>query len=90
MSKSIYLFILFFVLSFKIQAQNYYYEKYQPFNKNIPTPKEFLGYKIGEYHTRHDLIVSYLETITKLSDRATLKVYGKTNEHRKLLMLCIT
>ncbi len=90
MQKILRLFIFLFLFTISNQAQDYFFEKYHPFNKNIPTPEEFLGYKIGEYHTRHDLIVSYLQTITKISDRATIKIYGETNEHRKLLMLTIT
>ena len=73
-----------------VNAQNYYFEDYQPFDESIPTPEEFLGYKIGDFHTRHDLIVSYIEKLAELSDRATLEVYGYTNERRKLLMLTIT
>jgi len=73
-----------------VNSQNYYFEEYQPFNKSIPSPEEFLNYKIGDFHTRHDLIVAYMEKLAQLSDRATLEVYGYTNEQRKLLMLTIT
>ena len=85
--------IVFAVLIFTIStlhAQSYFYEEYQPFNKEIPSPEEFLGYPIGEYHTRHDLVVAYLEKLAELSDKATLSVYGKSHENRKLLMLTIT
>ena len=83
--------LLICIITFQtVNSQNYYFEEYKPFNKNIPSPQEFLGYKIGEFHTRHDLIVAYLEKIASLSDRANLEVYGYTNEHRKLLMLTIT
>ncbi|MEN8187117.1 MAG: M14 family zinc carboxypeptidase [Bacteroidota bacterium] len=81
---------LFFLISYSINSQDYYFKEYQPFNKEIPSPEEFLGYKIGEYHTRHDLIVAYLEKLAELSDKATLNTYGKTNENRKLTMLTIT
>ena len=85
-------FIVFCIIFFSIQinSQNYYFEEYQPFNKEIPSPEEFLGYPIGEYHTRHDLVVAYMEKLAELSDKATLMVYGKTNENRKLIMLTIT
>ncbi len=71
-------------------SQDYYFKQYQPFNKSIPTPEAFLGYKIGDFHTRHDQIVAYIEKLAALSDRAHVEVYGYTNEHRKLLMLTIT
>lgn len=71
-------------------AQDYYFEKFKPFKVAIPTPEDFLGYGIGEHHTRHDLIVAYLEKLDAVSDRASIEVYGKTHEGRKLVMLTIT
>ena len=73
-----------------ISAQDYFYKDQGPFNPNIPTPEEFLGYGIGEHHTRHDLIVAYLTKLAEVSDRASIKVYGKTHEHRKLVMFTVT
>ncbi|MFD1293784.1 M14 family zinc carboxypeptidase [Lutibacter holmesii] len=80
--------LLFFVNI--LVAQNYFLEKYEPFNKDIPSPEEFLGYGIGEYHTRHDLIVAYFEELAKVSDKAEIEVYGKTHEKRKLVMLRVS
>ncbi len=71
-------------------SQDYYTEDYKPFNKDIPSPEEFLGYPIGDSYTRHDLVVAYMEKLVELSDRATINVYGKTNENRKLVILTIT
>lgn len=73
-----------------IQAQDYFYEKFHPFNESIPSPEDFLGYGIGEHHTRHDLIVSYLTKLAETSDRASLHQYGATHEGRKLVMLTLT
>ena len=61
-------FFTFLITLFLVQtsiAQDYYFKDKAPFDVKIPTPEEFLGYKIGEHHTRHDLIVSYL---TKLAE----------------------
>ena len=41
-----------------LYSQDYYFSKYSPFDTDIMSPEEFLGYPIGEMHTRHDLIVS--------------------------------
>jgi len=87
--KQLSIIVLLLIQSFA-NSQNYYFKEYQPFNKNIPSPEEFLGYQIGDYHTRHDLIVAYLEKLATLSERATIEVYGKTTENRKLLILTIT
>ena len=73
-----------------ISAQDYFYQKFQPFNSEIPTPETFLGYGIGEHHTRHDLIVAYLEKLAEVSDRASIAEYGRTHEGRKLVMLTVT
>ena len=81
--------ILLVLVSNSNIAQNYYFEEYQPFNKDIPSPEEFLGYPIGEYHTRHDLVVSYMYKLAELSDKATITVYGLSNENRKLIILTI-
>ncbi|MGB5318717.1 M14 metallopeptidase family protein [Eudoraea sp.] len=83
--------LLFTILcSYTLFSQNYFYEKYQPFDEAIPSPAEFLGYEIGARHTRHDLIVSYLEKLAELSNKATLVEYGKTHEGRKLVLLTIS
>ncbi|WP_010520086.1 M14 family zinc carboxypeptidase [Croceivirga radicis] len=73
-----------------LSAQDYFYKKFHPFNSEIPSPEAFLGYGIGEHHTRHDLIVAYLQKLAEVSDRATLTEYGKTHEGRKLVMLTVS
>lgn len=92
--KTIKLFISTVVLSVimvgSITAQDYFFKKQAPFNANIPSPEVFLGYPIGAQHTRHDQIVSYLYKLAELSDRATVKVYGKTHEQRKLVILTVS
>ncbi|UMB55122.1 zinc carboxypeptidase [Lutibacter sp. A64] len=90
MKKKFFTIILFILTQSIVFSQNYYFEEYAPFNKNIPSPEEFLGYAIGDFHTRHDLVISYMEKLAELSDKASLKVIGKTNENRKLVILTIT
>ncbi len=82
--------IVFVCIPFVANSQDYYYKDYKPFNKSIPSPEEFLGYPIGDYHTRHDLVVSYLEKLAELSENATFSIYGKTYENRKLILLTIS
>lgn len=84
------LVILLLLVSTTISAQDYFYKKYQPFDTSIPNPAEFLGYNIGDSHTRHDLIVSYLKELAEKSDKATLYEYGKTHEGRSLVILTIS
>ncbi|PWL38311.1 zinc carboxypeptidase [Flagellimonas aquimarina] len=88
MLKKLLLGVLF--LSTSLSAQDYFFKKFHPFNSNIPSPEEFLGYGIGERHTRHDLIVNYLTKLSEVSDRASIQEYGRTHEGRKLVILTIT
>jgi len=83
--------IIFIALfSITAKAQDYFYQNYAPFDKNIPSPEEFLGYPIGEHHTRHDRIVAYLQKLADISDKATLTKYGQTHEYRSLVILNIS
>ncbi|BFP42607.1 M14 family metallopeptidase [Flavobacteriaceae bacterium GF1] len=88
MFKNIVFMVLF--LSTGLSAQDYFYKKFHPFNEAIPSPSEFLGYDIGEHHTRHDLIVAYFTKLAAVSDRASIHEYGKTHEGRKLIILTIS
>ncbi len=77
-------------LSTSLSAQDYFYKKYHPFSADVPSPESFLGYAIGEHHTRHDLIVAYLTKLAEVSERATIEEYGKTHEGRKLVILTVS
>ncbi len=75
---------LFLMLSFMLvkgQA-NYFYPNKGSFDASIPTPEQFLGYAIGEQHTRHDRIVAYLKELDRLSDKVSFEIIGETFEHR--------
>lgn len=81
--------VVILFLSVSIAAQDYFYKSYEPFDTTIPSPMEFLGYSIGDHHTRQDQMVAYLQTLADLSDRASLIQYGETFGQRKLVMLQI-
>ena len=86
--KKIILLSLLFIST--IHSQDYYFSKYAPFDSEIMSPEEFLGYPVGEMHTRHDLIVSYLDYLSNVSDKADMFSYGKTHEGRKLVYLIVS
>lgn len=88
MHKKILLWLL--LCGTTIYCQDYYLKKFLPYDSKIPSPEQFLGYGIGEHHTRHDLIVAYLEKLAEVSDRASVYQYGKTHEGRKLVILTVT
>ncbi|MEP2772671.1 MAG: M14 family zinc carboxypeptidase [Fulvivirga sp.] len=81
---------LFLLVAASSPAQQYFLKDKGPFNNSIPTPEAFLGYEIGTHHTRHDQIVAYLTKLAELSDRAQINSYGKTYEHRSLVILTVS
>ena len=82
------LLVLFFTNT--INSQDYFLENNGPYDSSISSPEEFLGYEIGFEHTRHDLIVAYLNYLSNASSRANLINYGKTHEGRSLVMLTVS
>jgi Zinc carboxypeptidase len=62
----------------------------QKYDESIPTPEQFLGWQIGEWHVSHDQVVAYMRELDRLSERITIEVHGKTHERRPLMVLYIT
>tara|TARA_R110002073_G_scaffold145532_2_gene297662 strand:- start:30062 stop:32605 length:2544 start_codon:yes stop_codon:yes gene_type:complete len=87
--KQLLSFFLFFVV-LNSSAQDYFFKDKAPFDAKIPSPEAFLGYEIGDQHTRHDQIVAYLYKLAEVSDRAEIEVYGYTHERRKLVILRVS
>jgi hypothetical protein len=89
---SLCLLTVFVTLSVKqSQAQSaYFYPEGTKLDMRIPSPSSFLGYQIGEWHTRHDRIVAYFQKLAEVSDRATIQLIGHTNEKRDQVVLTIT
>ncbi len=73
-----------------LQAQDYFLDPYGPYDNNIPSPEEFLGYPIGTQHTHHARMVAYMHLLADKSKRASIEQYGKTYELRPLVILTIT
>ncbi|MDP5081377.1 MAG: M14 family zinc carboxypeptidase, partial [Winogradskyella sp.] len=71
-------------------SQDYFLKDKAPFDASIPSPEAFLGYGIGEQHTRHDQIVAYFYKLAEVSKKASIEVYGNTHEGRKLVILTIS
>ncbi|GHB28627.1 M14 family zinc carboxypeptidase [Mongoliitalea lutea] len=73
-----------------LYAQNSYFFPNESFNPSITSPKDFLGYEIGEWHTRYDRLVSYFEHLAQSSPMATIQTVGYTNQLRPLVVLTIS
>ena len=93
--KIIILHILLFI-SVGLCAQNpkydldYYFSEFETPNSDIPTPKDILGYEVGEWHVTHDKLVQYMYVLAEASDRVTIEDRGETFEGRPILLLTIT
>lgn len=56
----------------------------------LQTPAQFLGYELGDRYTPHHNVLAYVQHVAEQSDRATIQIYGETNEHRELVYLVVT
>ena len=93
MKRILYLAILLFSLS--LTAQNnldltYYLPGNISYDPAIPTPKDVIGHEVGEWHVTHDKLISYMQTLARVSDRITIENRGKTFEGRPILLLTVT
>lgn len=91
MKKNLLLFLLLFIF-FRSGAQvdlSYYLPEIQ-YDQSIPTPEEFLGYQIGEWHIQSAPLVYYMQVIAERSDRAMIYEYARSYEQRPLVHLVIT
>ena len=90
-----FFYILLFI-SIGVCAQNpkydldYYFSEFETPNSSIPTPKEIIGYEVGEWHVSHDKLVQYMYALADASNRITIEDRGKTFEGRPILLLTIT
>ena len=88
-----YLLLLFAITYFQLSAQDIDLSYYLPnisYNESISTPKEFLGYEVGEWHVSHDQLQYYMKHLASQSDRIEIKEIGRSHENRPLLNLIIT
>ncbi|PAP78276.1 M14 family zinc carboxypeptidase [Rubrivirga marina] len=56
----------------------------------VPTPRDVLGYTIGERHTRPEEVVRYVEAVAAASPRVTAGFHGTTYEGRRLVHAVVT
>jgi hypothetical protein len=74
--------ILFFILtliSFSLQAQ-----------QKLLSPKDFLGYELGDRFTRHHRVVEYYKHVADALPNVEFYQYGETYEHRPLVYVVVT
>ena len=69
---------------------SYYLPAGVTYNPEIPTPKSYLGYEVGEWHVEHDKLVGYMKLLSETSDRVSFEIIGRTYELRPLVHVTIT
>lgn len=89
------LFLALFLICFQMAgiAQvtlDYYLPAGQTYNPKIPTPKDFLGYEVGERHATPYEVNAYFKELARHSDRMKVETYGHTYEKRELLLVTFT
>lgn len=72
------------------QDLSYYLPKGYTYNTTIPTPKQVLGYEVGEWHVTHDQLVMYMKAVAEASDRVKFEETGRSYEKRPQTLLTIT
>ena len=87
---AIILFVISILISNSQEKLDYFLPTDITYNQNIPTPEQFFGQQIGEWHLTYDQVLFYMKEIARVSDRAVLKEYARSWENRPLVNLIIT
>lgn len=58
--------------------------------QKLLSPKEFLGYELGDRFTRHHRVMEYFSHVADAMPNVTLTPYGETNEYRPLVFAVVT
>src|SRR5512140_3151758 len=56
----------------------------------VPTPEQYLGYKLGERFTSWEQILGYFDELTRRSNLIAVQKIGETYEGRPLVLAVIT
>ena len=58
--------------------------------QKLLSPKEFLGYELGDRFTRHHRVIEYFKHVADVMPNVELTQYGETNEYRPLVIATVT
>ena len=76
--KKVFLASLFLISAFILSAQN------------IPSPKQFLGYELGDHFTPAYKIVNYFNAVAQAApSMVKVQKYGETNEGSDMIVAFI-
>lgn len=91
---SVLLFFSLLAISTNAQIQDaidrFEFDPEVNYDSSIPSPKDYLGYELGEEYTFHYQVMGYLEHLAEISDKITFHEYAKTYENRSVNYVVIT
>jgi hypothetical protein len=60
------------------------------YDSRVPTPEQFFGVKVGEWHLRHDQVVAYAQALAAaVPERLRIEEMGRTYEQRPLILVTV-
>jgi hypothetical protein len=86
----VFIFVTGSLISISQEKLDYFLPNDVSYDKNIPTPEQFFGQQIGEWHLSHDQVLFYMKEIARISDRAVIQEYARSYENRPLVHLIFT
>lgn len=70
---------------------DYYLPADVTYDPRVPTPEQFLGFQIGAWHLRSELLTAYLRAVAAAApDRVKFEIVGHTHERKPLVVLTIS
>jgi hypothetical protein len=89
-NKLLTLLLIFPIFIYAQTGLKYYLPSDITYDSKILTPKEFLGYEVGEQHVSPYELLAYYKEIAKQSDRIKISTYGQTFEKRELMLATVS
>lgn len=75
------------LISVSQEKMEYFLPDDVSYNKTVPTPEQFFGQQLGDWHLTHDQVLYYFKEIASVSKRAVLEEYARSHENRSLVNL---
>ena len=74
----------------KEAIERFQFEENINYDRSIPSPKDYLGYELGEEYTFHYQVMGYFKALADASDKITFHEYARTYENRSVNYAIIT
>lgn len=69
----------------------YYLPPGAAYDSRVPTPEQFLGFRVGEWHLRNDQVVAYARAVAAAAPgRVRIEEMGRSQEDKPLLLVTVS